>query len=83
MKITIELEELSKNTLSEMAFETHTLELLEIFAQSTDIDIRKSLAANPNTPASILADLAKDPEISDTMVGNTAKNICCGDLNQE
>lgn len=29
-----------------------------------------------------LGDLAKDPEISDTAVGNTAKNICCGEKNK-
>lgn len=30
-----------------------------------------------------LGDLAKDPDISDTTVGTTAKNICCGHHNKE
>lgn len=30
-----------------------------------------------------LGDLAKDPEISETCVGKTAKNICCGEHNKE
>ena len=29
-----------------------------------------------------LGDLAKDPEISDTTVGDTAKSICCGEQNK-
>ena len=29
-----------------------------------------------------LGDLAKDPEISEEVVGNTAKSICCGECNK-